>query len=197
MAEQLAEKKYLLSLLNDLKCEKNALDYYLRHHTPSQAEELLSSHPEYRDLLSSQFKPVQASHLEWMQSTYPTNNNFPQNKIHKTCSGNTVRSKSEALIDMVLSLHQIPFRYECALTLGETTIYPDFTILHPRTEQIYYWEHFGKMDNFAYAKNVSGKLNLYLCNNIIPTINLITTYETSDNPLDTDTVEKIVTEYFQ
>ena len=43
--------------------------------------------------------------------------------MHKGSSGNYVRSKSESMIDMVLYIHKIPFRYECALILGETTLF--------------------------------------------------------------------------
>ena len=38
-------------------------------------------------------------------------------------------------------LFNIPFRYECALTLGNTTVYPDFTIMHPNTGELIYREH--------------------------------------------------------
>ena len=97
---------------------------------------------------------------------------------------------------MALTQNNIPFRYECALQLGETTIYPDFTIRHPRTGETYYWEHFGMMDNPAYRKSASLKLQNYISNGIIPTIQLITTYETKEKQLDLDIIEKIVKEYF-
>ena len=35
LAEQLAKKKYLSVLLEDLKNEQNAISFYLRHHTPT------------------------------------------------------------------------------------------------------------------------------------------------------------------
>ena len=133
---------------------------------------------------------------EWMNSTFNQNEKYPEQKIHKTFSGNVVRSKSEALIDMVLSINHIPFRYECELQLGETIIYPDFTIMHPETEQIYYWEHFGMMDNPRYAKNAAEKLQMYIMHGVVPSINIITTFETLDNPLTTKDVEKIIADYF-
>ena len=37
----------------------------------------------------------------------------------------------------------------------------------------------------------------YIANGIIPTIQLITTYETKANPLDTETVEKTIKRYFK
>ena len=57
------------------------------------------------------------------------------------------------MIAMLLHLNAIPYRYECALSLGGVTLFPDFTIRHPGTGALYYWEHFGLMDDPAYAKN--------------------------------------------
>ena len=94
-------------------------------------------------------------------------------------------------------MNQIPFRYECPLELGNTTLYPDFTIMHPKTGELIYWEHFGMMDDPAYCKNVFSKLNLYVANGIIPNINLITTYETKDFPLDTEQINNMISLYLQ
>ena len=107
-----------------------------------------------------------------------------------------VRSKSEALIDTVLYINKIPFRYECALKLDETTIYPDFTIRHPRTGKLYYWEHFGRMDDPNYRRKVFAKQQLYADHNIIPSIQLISTYETREQPLNMEFVENLIHYYF-
>ncbi len=131
-----------------------------------------------------------------MKSSYPKNENHIENLIHKTYSGNLVRSKSEALIDMFLYKNRIPFRYECPLKLGDVYVYPDFTIRHPRTGEFFYWEHFGMMDDLNYSKNAYSKLQLYTSHGIIPTIQLITTYETKKHPLDAEMVERIVEQYF-
>lgn len=97
---------------------------------------------------------------------------------------------------MALFSHQIPFRYECELILGTHVLYPDFTIRHPKTGNVYYWEHFGLMDNPSYCRNVSLKLQEYSLNGIIPSIQLITTYETNKHPLNPEIIEKIINHYF-
>lgn len=196
-AEQLAMKKYLLLQVEDLEHEKKAIDFYLRHHVPSKAEEMLNEISAYQELLSPFFKPQSQRLYDWMKAPYNCNVHHSENKIHKTCSGNMVRSKSEALIDMVLSVNKIPFRYECELRLNDAIVYPDFTILHPRTEEIFYWEHFGKMDDPRYAKRTGEKLQMYIANGIIPTKNLITTYEMMLKPLDMESLDKIVKDYFR
>ena len=197
LAEQLAAKKYLSCHLEDLRQEKTAVDFYLRHCNSgnSKAQQLWNETPEYQNLLSAVMKPISAELADWMMQPYEKNPHFPERLIYKGCTGNMLRSKSEVLIEMLLVQHQIPYRYECALQLGDHTIYPDFTIRHPKTGEFFYWEHFGLMDEVNYSKNVPGKLHTYITGGIIPSINLITTYETKDNPLSMELVEKTI-EYF-
>lgn len=134
---------------------------------------------------------------DWQKLPYQTNPTHPEQLCIKACSGNVVRSKSEAFIDMALFQNRIPFRYECALQLGKITIYPDFTIRHPKNGSFYYWEHFGLMDDADYCQNAMQKLNLYSKNGIVPSINLITTYETKEHPLSPEIVEKTIELYFR
>lgn len=198
LAERLALKKYLtLRLKNSLR-EKKAIDFYLRHHDSNayQMEQSLLNLPGYNELLFSSFKPLSHELYDWMNSSYEKNNKYPEKLNYRTYSGNYVRSKSEAIIEMFLCKYKVPFRYECALQLGGVYIYPDFTIRHPKTGEVYYWEHFGLMDDLTYIKNTTSKIQLYASNGIIPTIQLITTYETKENPLNTEMVEKIVQYYF-
>lgn len=197
LAKQLAVKKYLSLQSQYVAQEKRSIEYYLQHHRDgiSKAEKMLSA-PEYQELLASHFTPVSQELSTWMTAPYVRNQQYPEQLIHRASSGGMVRSKSEAMIDMLLHVNKIPFRYECELQLGETTLYPDFTLRHPLTGNLFYWEHFGMMDNPSYCRNVSAKLQLYFSHGIIPSINLITTYETRDNPLDIEIVEGIIQHYF-
>ena len=199
LAEQLAAKKYLVLLKNDLQQELEAIEAYLKKHQSSlgQAERLLVEPSEYQKLLSPYFKPNSQELLEWQNSPFEQNTKYKENLIIKTSSGRYVRSKSEALIEMALYRKQIPFRYECALQLGKWIIYPDFTIRHPNTGEIYYWEHFGKMDDTEYAEKAFLKLERYNAHRIVPSIQLITTFETRDNPLGPETVDKLIEQYFE
>ena len=196
LAEQLAVKKYLKQIEEDCKQEKIAIDFYLRHHQPSKAENLLINKPAYQELLYPYFKPQSQEIEDWIKAPYEQNPKYPENKIHRTSSGNMVRSKSEALIDMVLYTYKIPFRYECELQLGDYKIYPDFTIKHPKTGKLFYWEHFGKMDDSKYNRNIGDRIQTYVNHGIMPSIDLITTYESLSHPLAIDEVEKLVKEKF-
>lgn len=56
-AEKLAAKKYLSLVLKDLKCEKKAIDFYLKHYREPQSQKLLTSNTEYEKLLAPFFQP--------------------------------------------------------------------------------------------------------------------------------------------
>ncbi len=198
LAEQLAVKKYMSYLVKEYKQEKTALEFYLRHHNTEikPSEKMLTDMPGYQELLAQYFCPLSVELKNWMNENYERNMSYPEQLTQKASAGKYVRSKSEVLIDMALFKNKIPFRYECALQLGETTVYPDFTIRHPKTGRTYYWEHFGMIDNPVYRKNTILKLQNYISNGIIPTIQLITTYETKENQLNMEKIEKIIKEYF-
>ena len=198
-AEQLAKKKYLTLALEDLLQEQRALDFYLSHHSKhtGKTEHLLTEIQGYQELLGSYFQTSAQQIAEWQNMPYEKNPKYPEHLIHKTASGIYVRSKSESMIALQLYTEKIPFRYECALQLGETTLYPDFTILHPKTGEIFYWEHFGMMDEPHYYNKAFPKLQLYASYGIVPSVNLITTYETKTHPLSSEVIEKIIEHYFK
>lgn len=198
-AEKLAYKKYLTLQLTNLEQEKKALEAYLKYHNPNavQKEIELYNSPAYSELLQTYSKPFPKKIEEWMNASYEKNSRYPEKLIYSTLSGKFVRSKSEVLIDTVLSQNKIPFRYEAALHLENMTIYPDFTILHPKTGELFYWEHFGLIDDPNYSKNAILKLEHYISNGIYPSIQLITTYETKDHPLGMDDIERVVDKHFR
>lgn len=198
LAEQLACKKFLSLKAEILSKEISALEFYLRHapREDDRAEKLLLEPSGFQELLLPYFKPKSQMQEDWMNESYERNPNYPENLIHKTGLGFNVRSKSEAMIVSILHANRIPFRYECALTLDGTTIYPDFTILHPETSEIFYWEHFGRMDDPAYVHKTCNKLQDYALNGIIPSINLVMTFETKQSPLSYEDISRTVEQYF-
>ena len=186
LAELLGYKKYLTLKLEDMKHEQRALGFYLRHHRdePGMAATLLLTNDGIRNLITPYLAPLSEELINWSNGPYDTNPRYPEKKIHKTTSGHMVRSKSEAMIAMHLFNNRIPFRYECALTLGDSTYYPDFTLRHPKSGKQFYWE-----------QNTFTKLQTYASYDIIPSINLITTYETRKHPLTSDKIDQIIKEY--
>lgn len=197
-AKKLAIKKYNCYRLEELKGKYSLLKKYADFYEKEKekSKDLVEQNPAYASLLADYLKDTQDKSNSWQEGPYPHNAKYKNNLIYKTLAGHMVRSKSEVLIANALFLNGIPYRYEYALQLEGITLYPDFTIRHPKTKQIYYWEHFGMADKLEYQDRITEKLKLYLKNGIIPTIDLILSYETSKSPLDIEKVEWLIREYF-
>ena len=197
LVKELAEKKYFSARLEDLLNEQSAVNTFLEHYQPypSKTQQLMN-HPIYQKVITSSMTPLSDELEKWAKDSYEKNPAYPEQLRHSCLSRQKVRSKSEVLIAQALFLHQIPFRYECALKLNDLTFFPDFTIRHPETGQFFYWEHFGRMDSLSYSQNAFQKLQIYSANGYIPTIHLITSYETQNHPLTTETIENLIQQYF-
>jgi len=193
LAEQLALKAYLEQRLTELRREQEALDHYIGTIETRVSESMMSGPGFYTDLLKKADSRTFPENVQaWMEEEYERSNEFPENLIYHTLQGTAVRSKSEMLIASRLELYHVPYRYECAVMLGNREVYPDFTIMHPVTGKIYYWEHFGMMDKQKYADTARGKLDRYIANGLCPQIDFMATFETQEHPLDLKQVEKII-----
>lgn len=94
LAEQLAKKKYLSLLLEDLENEKTALSFYLRHHSSNKkSEQLLASPSEYQQLLAPYFTPLSQELSNWMNCPYEHNTSHPESLIYKGVANTLLRSK--------------------------------------------------------------------------------------------------------
>lgn len=189
LVKDLALKAYHSRELQDMKNELLAINRYLRARSTPHSNDYLDPKSPYSKLLPKNL-------IEWESIEYDKSNEHPEKLTVKAPNGLFVRSKSEAMIAYVLTDYKIPFRYECALNMFGTKIYPDFTILHPTARKEYIWEHFGLIDDFSYRDKTIFKLKNYMTNGYIPGHNLITTFESKDMPLDINYVENLVQFYF-
>ncbi len=203
LAEKLAQREITEMNLKNACQELASMEQYIKEYEKrsSEQQKWFINNSEIQKLLetSKNFTPDDSTDeyiRKWMQESYESNPHYPEKLIHKTMAGNRVRSKSEVIIANALHHHGIPYRYECALRCDDMVFYPDFTICHPQTRQIFYWEHFGMMDLPAYANRTYEKLKMYANCQIIPTINLLTTYETAAHPLDCELVEDLIRQTF-
>lgn len=196
-AQKLALKKYLSIKLELLNAELKYLTKTNRYVTmPLSKMEKLLSDSAYLDLLSEYFVNSTLESHYWANTDYPKNNKHPENLTHPTVGGLLVRSKSESMIAIALSDNHIPFRYENLLRLDGKDYAPDFTILHPTTNRIYYWEHFGMMDNSVYCNDFSNKIKVYSKNGIILGDNLIASFESKTSPLNFQTINNLIKQNF-
>ena len=124
-----------------------------------------------------------------------------------TDNNEQVRSKSEVIIANALKGAGVPYRYEFPLTVdrnaatnGDLDIcqfHPDFYCLNLRTRQEFAWEHFGMMDDPAYAASATEKLELYAENGFFPGKNLIITMETPAKPLSSKLLKSVIQTYLK
>lgn len=197
-AELLALKKHYQFQLLELSKEMSILSKCISQYEKikSKSSDLLDDTSAYNSLIKTHFETYSEKISDWINSDYIHNTNHPEHLIHKTNSGEKVRSKSEVIIANALYSNKVPYRYECGVHFGDNIFFPDFTICHPQTLEIYYWEHFGMMDNQSYRDNSYNKLKIYSNYGIIPSINLITTYETLSHPIDSEKIQQTISEYF-
>ena len=114
----------------------------------------------------------------------------------ETPRGEKVRSKSEWIIACMLADAGVPYRYEECVGLHELlgiAFYPDFTVLNKRTREVFYWEHFGKMDDPKYInESYMPKMLEYYNFGFLPGKKLLMTFESKRFPLDTMQVKRLI-----
>lgn len=115
---------------------------------------------------------------------------------HTTSTGHRVRSKSEMLICDMLDASGIRYEYEKPLKLrtarGEVIwAHPDYTF-YGRFGQVVYWEHFGMLGEPEYRAKALKKMDVYIVNGVIPSVNLIITAESLDGKLDGNSIRRSI-----
>ncbi len=131
--------------------------------------------------------------------SYPKQCFLDNRLIHRTSKGEAVRSKSEVIIANLLHQHKIDYVYEQALTIGNITKYPDFTIEDPESGIKYYWEHCGLLSNPVYQQRWNAKKQWYRENNILPYSEdggtkgtLIETSDDDNGGISSPEIEKVI-----
>lgn len=116
--------------------------------------------------------------------------------MFKTKGGEIVRSKSELIIADRLKAAGIPYHYEYPVNVAKRWVYyPDFTALNVRTGEIYYWEHFGLMDNPSYCEKALAKIENYAAGGITQGNNLIVSMESEKHQLNTQYIDRMISLY--
>lgn len=206
LAKALAQKDYNLKLIKQVEKEIFALQEYLTQSKDGTAIQTLYNNlcPARQTLVTPTLLTDEQYLAEWKTITWQGLSFSPEAPQYDTANGEKVRSKSEVIIADTLARYGIAYRYEFPLRLRQTkrdsenaTIYPDFLCLNLRTRTEFYWEHFGLMDDAAYATKSARKLRFYAENNIFIGRNLIITMETQEEPLNIKIIEKSIIEFLK
>ncbi|MBQ9032473.1 MAG: hypothetical protein IJ106_13635 [Parasporobacterium sp.] len=196
-ASAIARRMYLEKQLEDLLQQKILLQKLIKleeHH--SVADQFLENHPGISQLIS----PPDSGDLDlvrqWKEKPYQRNQKYPEGLIYPTVApGLFVRSKAEADLLSRFEHYHVPYHYEEILVFNGMEFAMDFTLLNVRSMKIWYWDHRGMLDTESYIQKTLYCDSYYLRNGIIPWINLITTTETKEHPLDIQWVDHLI-EYY-
>lgn len=198
--KKLAQKDYDRKVLRAAEKELAIVQEILRTY-PSESEapeNLFSLLSPEREKLAVPIELTDEDFVkQWLDYQY-VGKGFPEEMPeYLTDRGERVRSKSELLIANLLARKNIPYRYECPLTLkGAGTFYPDFRILNVRLRKEFIHEHLGMMDDPEYADNAVSKLGIYISNGFFPGDRLILTAETRNHPINMTQLNRIVERYY-
>lgn len=200
LAQQDYDRKFIQYLMNKRTMLKNLLGY-IKEISDKKIDDM-----NIYNGLSVDRKKLVDSHIidditykeEWIKDKY-LGKGFTENDPEIiTEKGERVRSKSEKLIADKLYMMDIPYRYECPITLyGIGKIYPDFTILKVESRKEVILEHFGMMDNPDYSDKAIKKINMLEKNGYNMGDNLLCTFETSKTPINMKNVENMFMNCFK
>ena len=193
LIEDLAKKKYLEKMLSDDKNECAAIERYLKgHRDPALAQKLLTENPHVAEILNPLFRSTKEELNAWAAADYPSTAAYPEQLIFPGPMGKMFRSKSEAQIAFHLYSNALPYRYEWDRQICGKIYHIDFTIRHPETGKLIFWEHCGLMDKDGYAANIGTKIREFETAGIFPGRNLILTFESKRFPFTTGMAEEII-----
>ena len=156
----------------------------------------LREHEERRHLIDPVEPTWEQQAEQWGREEYQGKEFQEGTSVILTQKGECVRSKSEKILADYFCQNNIPYKYENPLYLkGLGVVHPDFTLLSRKTRREIYWEHDGKMDDPAYARNAVRKIQAYEENGIYPGETLILTFETEKTILNVGMVKRLVDRY--
>jgi len=185
-------KKYCVAMKKLIETELKVLESFLEAYKPEQKYTLINQFPErVRSEIDVVVKTYKELGREWESMPYKKKpEEIPEHLQFVTKKGERVRSKTELIIANLLYDLGIPYRYECALIINGKIFYPDFTIFNPLTGEIFYWEHFGMMDEKNYCDNAISKMNLFGKTDLYP--NFIFSFESKDRPVNAEVLRNIM-----
>lgn len=195
---RLLKKRYFLEeSLRRIAGNKKVLQSLQEKYRSITPEAIAASAPKaYRDLPQECFALKTAPQPRgWSTMAYKRNQKHPERLMHKTMKGDYVRSKSEAIIANMLFLREIEYRYEEVVTIGGVELAPDFRILLRSQNRYIYWEHMGMVGKFNYLETAMQRMKRYIEYGYEPWYDVIFTFEDIDGNINTQIIDKIITDF--
>ena len=203
LAHQLVQKDYDERVFEKAVTELELIKKFQTVLKKKSVDTVIESLDENRKSL---IKPATLTDLQyiarWQNQPYRKKKIEDTNQKLITDNGEFVRSKSEIIIANALKSQSVPYRYEFPIVIETEEedyreFHPDFYCLNLRTRQEYAWEHFGMMDDSAYAERAVQRLALYSANGYFPGKNLIITMESKNSSINSQEINRIINEYLK
>lgn len=176
------EAAYLRKLIPALLKEKKALEDFLDRYNPEAKYDAWTKLPDgCKELTSRVFHDKKEICRTWEYGEFDTNPMQISDTRYVSKKGEVLRSRIELIVaDMLYDLG-IPYRYECRLDLASGYVFPDFTIMHPETLELYYIEIFGMMDDPKYESDAFRKISRYASSDVYS--HLLMFFDHKDAPI--------------
>ena len=193
------QKKYDKRILKVISNEIRKLERFIGK-SDSYVEDIRDIYSDFPPEVKKIINPVDMSDKDfstnWESIPFQTKGLSRKTELF-TEKGEEVRSKTELNIANKLYKWNIPYKYECPLTLSNgIVIYPDFTVLDVRRRREVYWEHRGMMDDREYAKNAVKRIKDYEQSGFFLGDKLIITEESLSCLLGTNEIDRVIGHYF-
>lgn len=192
---QLSQKKYYLTLINKVNKELKALK---RARKEMCEDSIMESYTQLSKGIQKLTIPIAVdddTYIKMWEAEKYVGLSFDKNDPTEFYSekDERMRSKSEVLIANMLNKYNIPYKYEKPIMMADgRLVYPDFTILLPKSRKVIYLEHLGKMGDIDYTLKNMKKIDEYREIGINLGVELLVTCETLKHPLGTREIKKII-----
>lgn len=188
----LVRKRYLLSALPIIEQNIEEMEAFVGNlrpaDEPSVMKKYLAKYPQLADGIYFN----RQDHKKWADSFEGLKGFYEEDLRSVSAKGKKMRSVGELYISSCLDKLDIPYRYEAPVNHPDLSYVPDFTIIRPRDDKLFYWEHFGKFDSDSYINDNVNKVSNYIRYGIVPWDNLIMTYNFQDGGLNAKLIDAMV-----
>ncbi len=195
---ELAWKDYLIKVIPVAEIEIELIESLLKmEDNQSLAMIYENLHPERKKLVKNIEETREASLKRWLEEKIPESELRSGNYYIPTNRGEMVRSKAEYKIANALFNAGIPYKYEVPYrSKNGREILPDFQVRNKNTGELFYWEHFGMMDDSGYVKNsFMYKIMVFAEDDIYIGKGLIATFSGWDYDLNPKTIDSIIRQF--
>ena len=170
----------------------------------TSADDILKTIPEpLRDFVDTNVMLDEQTAAEFEKERDYADNPRESDQVFVSPRGERFKSKSEWIIADVLRQHGVPFFYEKPfensiyeeLRTSKYNLHPDFTCLNKRTGKIYYWEHFGRLDDPWYVVKFIERIQNYAAYGVFLGSELMISVESKKVPLRISYIKGLIEKY--